>query len=678
MSVRSTSLPPPTEPHTPRRRWFGTSVKLALGCLLVLLASAGATAVFVLEQVHTVVQDLRVSVPLQVNRKVLAHDYYGGPETLLFIGDDTRSVFKYYNAYVPNLANEMLLVRIDPSKPYISMMSLPRELWVPITEPNGVTITNRLNSAYTYGTTTLLQTIKQVTGLSVNHVIATTFTQFERAINSLGCVYDTIDERYYNLNNGDPGTDYQSINLQPGYQCLTGSEAEQFVSYRHTDTSQIRDARDQSFLLAVKKQYGPQLAGNVGKFEQIFGQTVQTDPGLRSQTEILNLANLLITAAGLRVRQVPFQASPLPSGDLTATQQQIQQSVNSFLNGASPPPTKQTAATAHRVGRRGALAGLPLTPTLATNVAAEKAATAGIPFTAEFPTVQDLAGSGAYTVSPQCTTQVQVCIRDYLIHAPGGKAYPIYTEVFSNGQLGQFYDVQGTTWVNAPLFADPNQTVHVGRRTYFLYYDGPQLSTVAWSEYGAMYWVHNTLTDAVDNGELLAIAEQTTPISGVVSTGVAAHGKKGGKATPNLHAVAVPTLTTPTSKLSTIETVGSIGGVVALAALPLLLFGVLRRRRQLRRLRAELRDLDDRQAYLLAAAAATRDSWAEIVGPPPARPRVNPPPGPPVYPPPGVAARPPVAPPTRPPAGAAAGTPAGPAAGTPPPATAAARRRIRV
>ena len=352
--------------------------------------------------------------------------------------------------------------------------------------------------------------------------------------------------------------------------------------------------------------------------------------------------------------------------------------MNSFLNGASPPPTKQTAATAHRVGRRGALAGLPLTPTLATNVAAEKAATAGIPFTAEFPTVQDLAGSGAYTVSPQCTTQVQACIRDYLIHAPGGKAYPIYTEVFSNGQLGQFYDVQGTTWVNAPLFADPNQTVHVGRRTYFLYYDGPQLSTVAWSEYGAMYWVHNTLTDAVDNGELLAIAEQTTPISGVVSTGVAAHGKKGGKATPNLHAVAVPTLTTPTSKLSTIETVGSIGGVVALAALPLLLFGVLRRRRQLRRLRAELRDLDDRQAYLLAAAAATRDSWAEIVGPPPARPRVNPPPGPPVYPPPGVAARPPVAPPTRPPAGAAAGTPAGPAAGTPPPATAAARRRIRV
>ena len=150
-----------------------------------------------------------------------------------------------------------------------------------------------------------------------------------------------------------------------------------------------------------------------------------------------------------------------------------------------------------------------------------------------------------------------------------------------------------------------------------------------------------------------------------------------------------------------------IGGLVALAALPLLLFGVVRRRRQLRRLRAELRDLDDRQAYLLAATAETRDSWAEIVGPRPSRPPVYPPPGaprrrpqgppvypppahsrpvPPVYPPAGVAAPPPVA--TRPlvaagtPANGNSGPPAHPPAheptGTPPPATAAARRRIRV
>ncbi len=200
--------PPGTYPELdaltppPRRRYVWRAV---LGCLIVLLASAGAAAVAVLEQVHTIVQDISVNKPLKVSSRVLAQSSFGQPETLLMVGDDTRSVFKYYNAFVPNLANEMLLVRIDPSKPWISMMSLPRELWVNVTEPDGVTYTNRLNSAYTYGTTTLLKTIKQVTGLSVNHVIATTFTQFENAINTLGCVYDTIDERYYNLNDGPQG-----------------------------------------------------------------------------------------------------------------------------------------------------------------------------------------------------------------------------------------------------------------------------------------------------------------------------------------------------------------------------------------------------------------------------------------------------------------------------------------
>ncbi len=618
-----------TEPRDHRRRWFGAPLKFALGCLFVVLATGGATAVFILEQVHTVVQDLRVNKPLTVDRRVLARTYYGGPETLLFVGDDWRPATKYYPNAVPHLANEMLLVRIDPSKPFISMMSIPRELWVPIATPAGEIGPTRLNAAYTFGTTYLVETIKQVTGVSVNHVIVATFGRFEQAINDLGCVYATVDERYYH-NNADGGDQYQNIDLQPGYQCLNGSEAEQFVSYRHTDTSQIRDARDQAFLLAVKNQYGPQLADNVGKFERIFGRTVQTDPGLDSSTEILNLANLLISAAGRRVRQVPFAADPLPSGDLTATPQQIQQSVHNFLFGGTAPPTRQTAAIARKVGQRHALAGLPLTPTLASNVAAEKAATADIPFTAEFPKVQDLAGSGAYTVAPQCTTLAQACVRDYLIHAPGGKAYPIYVEVFSNGQLGQFYDVQGTTWTNAPLFADPNQTIRLGKRTYDLYYDGTQLATVAWHEYGAWYWVHNTLTDTLGNGELLAIAEQTDPLTRVTDVGTGGRARDVARAHPNLAPVVVPTPTITPLRTSTVETVGSIGGVLALLALPLLTVGLVRRRRQHRRLRAELLDLENRRAPLLAAAEAMRTTLVVPARPaPPAAPtRPTPPPTP--------------------------------------------------
>ncbi|MBV9817585.1 MAG: LCP family protein [Solirubrobacterales bacterium] len=602
----SVAAPPPTRPSDPpsadpegkppRRRivW-----RLLLGCLIVVLASGGATAVFILEQVHTVAHDLRAGQPLKIDRRALAPDSYGSPETLLLVGDDWRPATRYYAHAVPHLANEMLLVRIDPSKPWISMMSIPRELWVPIQTPSGVVGPTRLNAAYTGGLTYLLQTIKQVTGVSINHVVVATFGRFEKAIDELGCVYSTVDERYYH-NNAAGGAQYQNVDLQPGYQCLGGSQAEQFVSYRHTDTSQIRDARDQAFLLDVKKQYGPELSGNVGRFERIFGQTVQTDPGLDSSTEILHLADLLITAAGLHVRQVPFLASPLPNGDLTASPAQIQQSVHDFLVGGKPPPTRQTAAVARRVARRLTLAHLPLTPTLGANVAAEKAATRRIPFVAEFPKVQSLAGSGMFAVSARCTTQVQACIRDYLIQGPGGKAYPAYVEVFSNGQLGQFYDVQGTTWTDAPLFTNPNQILRVGQRTYALYYDGAQLQMVAWREHGAVYWVHNTLTNGVGHGELLAIAEQTVPI------GAVAGGRGAGAAKRViLNAISAPARTTSTVHASPVQTIGVVAGLATLVAFPLLGLVLFRQRRLARQVGRQLEANLARQADVRAAMAAS-------------------------------------------------------------------------
>ena len=199
-------------------------------------------------------------------------------------------------------------------------------------------------------------------------------------------------------------------------------------------------------------------------------------------------------------------------------------------------------------------------------------------FTAEFPRVQDLAGS-AIPIAPQCTPEVQACIRNYLIHAPNGDAYPIYVEVFSTGDLGQYYDVQGTTWTGAPLFADPTQTLNAGGRTYYLYYDGTTLDMIAWREYGAVYWVHNTLTNAVGNGELLAIAEQTAP-----------HRHTQPAPAPHLilKAFSVPTRQPPTISTPPLQMIGRVGGLATLVLLPLGLLAIFLSRRRLRSLRGQV------------------------------------------------------------------------------------------
>ena len=530
--------------------------------MIALLCAAGGAAVAVLDEVHTLRDALSVNGSLEVGNGDLAPAGWGDPQTLLLVGDDQRSLTKYYHVAVPHLANEMLLVRLDPSKPYISMMSIPRELWVPITPPNGQTYTNRINSAYTYGIPTLLGTLKHDLGISVNHVVVITFGRFKRAIDEMGCVYSTVDRRYYHVN-VPGGPQYQEINLQPGYQKLCGAQSLQFVSYRHSDTSLVRDARDQSFLMDVKKQYGPTLAGSAHKFEKIFGKAVQTDPGLHSTTGILNLLGTLISSSGRRVRQVHFQANLGPSYD-TATPQQVQASVHAFLYGGSPIPKQSTASLAHAVHNKHAVAHLPLVAVSSSQLAQARQAATHLIFPLEYPRVQDRGGA---FISPM--------LRRYLIHAPDGTAYPAYVTVFYAGQLGAYYDVQGTTWTDAPMFQSPDQTVRVGGRAYSLYYEGSNLKVVSWQEHGAIYWVRNSLTDTISPGEMLAIAEQTKPFSVAASAA--------GSASVILKAARIPAgqivLTKKSSDL--LKTIGGLGGIAALVLVPVLAFGMLRRRKDL-------------------------------------------------------------------------------------------------
>jgi LCP family protein required for cell wall assembly len=561
---------------------------MVLGCALALLAAAGAAAVFTLEEVHTLRDALNQNAPLKLSRAELASAGWGDPQTLLLVGNDERR----HTTTTPVLphSNEMLLVRLDPNKPWISMMSLDRELMVRIHTPGGV-IETRLNAALTYGCTSpkaapgcgislLVNTVKQVTGLSINHVIEIDFNNFVKAVNEIGCVYSTVDRRYYHVN-VPGGEQYFQVNLQPGYQRMCGSQALQFVSYRHGDTSLVRDARDQDFLLDVKKEFGPTLVDNAHKFEYIFGRTVQTDPGLHSTNQILNLLGTLISSVNKPVRQVKFQDTLQPTGANpcscdTATPQQIQASVHDFLYGGSNLHKATVAAQARSVHARKSIPN-SLAPVSSIELAQAHHMAARVPFPVEFPRVQDKRGS-AVPVDPSSTP---VYLRSYLIRAPGGANYPAYVAVFSAGQLGQYYDIQGSSWTTQPQLDSPDQSVRVGGRTYYLYYSGQHLRIVAWYAGSDVYWIHNTLTDALQNGELLAIAEQTVPITGASAAAV--------RGRIFYHKAKVPIRLSTASSLSLRQKAGAVAALVALVVLlPLLGFLLLRRRGDVRRAREQL------------------------------------------------------------------------------------------
>jgi LCP family protein required for cell wall assembly len=197
----------------------------------------------------------------------------------LIIGYDHRAGVESSH---PSLSDTLMLVRADPVTKTISLLSFPRDLDVPIwcssgpndTEGHVVTSFDRINSAYSRcGPKGTVLTVKHLTGLPISFLITVNFHGFKQVVDKLGGVWMDVDRRYYNKNTGSYYNDYANINLQPGYQQLTGQQALDFVRFRHTDDDLHRNARQQEFVRAFREQVSknfsvrtfPSLVGTITK-----------------------------------------------------------------------------------------------------------------------------------------------------------------------------------------------------------------------------------------------------------------------------------------------------------------------------------------------------------------------------------------------------------------------------
>jgi polyisoprenyl-teichoic acid--peptidoglycan teichoic acid transferase len=85
-------------------------------------------------------------------------------------------------------SDSIVLIHTDPDEHRMAMLSIPRDLRVDIPTHGP----QKINAAYAFGGPTLaIETVEQVTGLDVNHVIVVDFGTFGEVIDALGGV--TVD-----------------------------------------------------------------------------------------------------------------------------------------------------------------------------------------------------------------------------------------------------------------------------------------------------------------------------------------------------------------------------------------------------------------------------------------------------------------------------------------------------
>ncbi len=465
--------------------------RMMLGCVLVVGAVAATVATGALLEVKGFVDALHQSPQLKLGDE-LAQANAGGPQTLLLIGSDKRAKTAV-DGTSPARSDTMLLVRLDPSQPDTTMLSVPRDLKVTIHPDHGHATVQKINAAYSIGGAKLtVKTVKQVLGVQINHVIDINFAGFKALVDYLGCIYVQVDRRYYHSNLGLAAADtYDEINIQPGYQQLCGDDALHYVRYRHNDTDLVRNARQQDFLRQIKNQLGAGglISRRVG-IEKIIGKYASTD--IRSSDDVLKLLELLVQSAGHPVRQVPFKSVIGPSY-VTATPGQLHSTVRAFLHGGAAPGHVQVGARSHKAAPKSFQT--PLSPATSDELIAAHGLATSVPFRVYYP-VDRITTAGA---NPDL-------VRSYSLN--GHQAYVV---VVAQGGLGQYYDVEGTTWTKPPLLANPNQTVQLGRRRFQLYFEGQRIRIISWRDGAAVYWVINTLQNILSNRQMLAIASATKP-----------------------------------------------------------------------------------------------------------------------------------------------------------------------
>ena len=131
-------------------------------------------------------------------------------------------------------ADSILLMRTDPGKHLISMLSIPRDLLRQI-PGHGRT---KINAAYAYGGAPLLiRTINSLTGLQVNHIVLVNFAGFKELIDSMGGV------TLYNKRKICRPSTFDGHNwvLPQGHDHLDGRRALAYSRIRHTTNPQDTD-----------------------------------------------------------------------------------------------------------------------------------------------------------------------------------------------------------------------------------------------------------------------------------------------------------------------------------------------------------------------------------------------------------------------------------------------------
>jgi LCP family protein required for cell wall assembly len=127
-------------------------------------------------------------------------------------------------------SDTIMVLHIDPTQQKATILSIPRDLYVPIA---GTSSKDKINAAFSLGgATKLVETIQQNLGIEINHYAEVDFSGFERIVNTIGGVKVYVDAPARDSNTG-LDIPVAGCSQLDGFQALAFVRSRYYETYEH-------------------------------------------------------------------------------------------------------------------------------------------------------------------------------------------------------------------------------------------------------------------------------------------------------------------------------------------------------------------------------------------------------------------------------------------------------------
>jgi LCP family protein required for cell wall assembly len=233
----------------------------------------------------------------------------GGRTNLLLLGIDRREGTGW--AY---RTDTILIVTVDPGSGAAGMLSIPRDLQVPIPGHGE----DRINTANFWGSqqgdpeagpALLRATIEANFGIPIDGYLLVDFSAFVQIVDALGGIDVDVPKTLHDTRYPDPRPEdpyaFKTVHFDPGWQHMDGTRAIEYARSRMSTSDFDRAKRQQLILLAIRKRV--LSPGGIVRWPSLARALMA---GVRTNLNLGDLLGLALLAARIdpaRLQQVVLE-----------------------------------------------------------------------------------------------------------------------------------------------------------------------------------------------------------------------------------------------------------------------------------------------------------------------------------------------------------------------------------